>query len=271
MFSRIAFLVIAIFWVTMNVLLWRSEYGGGNRFGSVVPLEVVWQKILTAPDNSSMEITHRGEKIGYCRWSATVQEPVAPKTDTDEPPPEGMVEILSGYRIDFEGNIGLSDFANRLRFDSNIKLTTNHVWKEFSLRLNLRPSSWEIRSQASEQAIHFKSEDDEGKKEKVLKFADLQNPELLAREFDLPLPVQLLGSFGLTGNAKNTAPLSLGLAWEARNDWITIGHTSVRAYRLKAKVLDRFPIVIMVSRVGEILRVELPDDWVLVNDQLTTL
>ena len=35
-----------------------------------------------------------------------------------------------------------------------------------------------------------------------------------------------------------------------------------------ARLLDRYPIVIFVSRVGEILRVELPDNLVLVNEGL---
>jgi hypothetical protein len=112
-------------------------------------------------------------------------------------------------------------------------------------------------------------EDETAKSEQIFKFADLRNPEFLAREFELPLP--LMGAMGLTAGKKSANPMSLGLVWEAYNDWVTIGHTPVRAYRLKTKVLDRFPITIMVSRVGEILRVELPDDWVLVNDQFMNL
>jgi hypothetical protein len=49
-----------------------------------------------------------------------------------------------------------------------------------------------------------------------------------------------------------------------------VRHASVRAYRLKTRILDRYDIVIFVSRVGEILRVELPDEIVLTNDQLYT-
>jgi hypothetical protein len=270
MFSRIAFLLITIFWVVMNVLLWRTEFGDRTRFGGAVPVEMVWEKILTAPDNSSLEITHHGEKTGHCGWTPNVgQDLTTGKISTEEVPPEGLVQVLSNYRIDVEGNLALTDFANRLRFDFSIKLDTNHVWQEFNIRLTMRPSLWEIHSQASEEAIHLKMEDETGKSERAFKFADLQNPEFLAREFDLPLP--FLGAMGLSAGKKSTNPLSLGLVWEAYNDWVTIGHTPVRAYRLKTKILDRFPIVIMVSRVGEILRVELPDDWVLVNDQFMNL
>jgi hypothetical protein len=47
-----------------------------------------------------------------------------------------------------------------------------------------------------------------------------------------------------------------------------IGHSPVRTYRLQTRALDKYQITIFISRVGEILRVELPDELVLVNDQL---
>ena len=70
MFNRLYFPLITLFWIVMNVLLWRAEFGGGREFGSAVSTEVVWQKILTAPDDSTLEISLNGKKIGYCRWGA---------------------------------------------------------------------------------------------------------------------------------------------------------------------------------------------------------
>jgi hypothetical protein len=69
-------------------------------------------------------------------------------------------------------------------------------------------------------------------------------------------------------DAQKPGGLSLGLVWEARTDWIAIGHASVRAYRLRARLFDRYEVVVTVSPVGEILRVELPGEWTLVNEQL---
>jgi hypothetical protein len=55
--------------------------------------------------------------------------------------------------------------------------------------------------------------------------------------------------------------------WEAHRDRLTIGHEPVTAYCLETRVLDH-PIVLYVSTLGEILRVELPggmtaalDEW----------
>ena len=74
MFGRLVFPLIALFWVVMNFLLWRSEFGGRGEIGGAVPVEVVWNKILTAPDDSALEVSHRGTKIGYFRWRANVGE-----------------------------------------------------------------------------------------------------------------------------------------------------------------------------------------------------
>ena len=77
-----------------------------------------------------------------------------------------------------------------------------------------------------------------------------------------------LGLLGSLGTATTTQPLALGLTWQAHNDWLSIGHTYARVFRLQARLLDRYEVVVFVSRVGEILRVELPNEHLLVNDAL---
>ena len=54
--SRLFFLGVTVFWLTMNVLLWRAQVAGHSPFGSALPAEAVWDKILTAPDNSNLDI-----------------------------------------------------------------------------------------------------------------------------------------------------------------------------------------------------------------------
>jgi hypothetical protein len=269
MVSRLTLIVLTLFWVIMNVLLWRSEFGGRDHTGSSVPVGVVWQKMLTAPDNSPLEISHHGLKIGDCRWATVLgQSMSSSRAMTSDMPPEAMMEAPSDYRIDFEGSVALDNTPKRVRFDISVRFNTNHLWQDFRCRLTLRPTIWEIRSRVGEQAVHFWVQDESGRSERVLNFADLQNPEKIARQFELPLPVGVLGQLGQFGRSGSTNSLSLGLNWEARNDWMTIGHTSVRSYRLQARLFDRYQVVILVSPVGEILRVELPDNVVLANDQL---
>ncbi len=85
--ARLTFLAIAAFWLTMNVLLWRAEFGahGGD---TPVPVELVWRKILTAPDASSLSVYQNGDRMGYCEFSTSVGQQMA-AVDADKPPPEG--------------------------------------------------------------------------------------------------------------------------------------------------------------------------------------
>lgn len=274
MLHRILFLLITLFFVVMNVLLWRSEFGGRNELSSPVPAEKVWQKVLTAPDNSNLEIRHHGAVIGYCRWAPSIGEELATgKQMTDELPPEGMVRKPSSYSVDLEGSISLEEL-HRLRFSFNLKLTTNQLWQEVSARVNLKPLTWEIYSREAEKTVRFMADDEDGRTERVIKFEDFKHPEKLLRQVGGPLLTETLLAMGIplqSDQTRTNAPASLGLTWEARNDWLKISKTRVRVYRLQARLLGRFQAVIFVSPVGEILRAELPDEVVVNNVALTNL
>jgi len=264
---RAALILITLFWVVMNILLWRTEYGNRNRLSASVPAEVVWQKMLTAPDSSSLSVFHHGKKVGFCHWITSVGEELA-KAKVEDEPPEGMVGRLTGYRIQIEGNLALTDSANRARFDGVLRLATNQLWQDFNLRLNLRPVVWEIHSVAAEKTLHLKAVEGDATYDRVFKFADLENPTALLQELTGPWAFGALEGLGLGARSSSAPSPSLGLKWEASRDAMDVRHASVRAYRLSTRLLDRYQIVIFVSRVGEILRVELPDQIVLTNDQL---
>src|SRR5436190_21743205 len=119
MLSRVALILITLFWLLMNVLLWRAEYTGRGSAGSGLPAAVVWQKMLTAPDSSSLSILHQGKKIGFCHWMTSVGEELSQLTAADAPP-EGMVKKMTGYRIQLEGNLALEDSATHVRFDGSL-------------------------------------------------------------------------------------------------------------------------------------------------------
>jgi len=267
MFSRAVFILITLFWVAMNLLLWRAEYGGRNSGGSPVPPAVVWQKMLTAPDSSSLTVLHHGKKIGFCQWVTSVGEELAHLTE-GEVPPKGMAERMAGYRIQIEGNLALEDFTTRVRFDGNLKLSPTQLWQEFNARVNLRPTVVEVHSVAAEQTIRLQGGDGGERFERTIRFSELRNPQALLAEFSGPLALGLWGNLELPGGKLSAAPLAAGLKWEAQNDSVKIGHARVRAYRLQARLLDRYQVAIFVSGVGEILRVELPDEILLINDQL---
>ena len=269
MISRIALILITAFWVTMNILLWRAEYGQRGSAGSSVPAEVVWRKILTAPDSSSLTIIHHGKKVGFCHWKTDVGEALS-QIEEDSGSPEGMVPRIMGYHVQLEGNLSSDKAGNRIRFESALTLTTNQVWKDLNIKIILRPTVLEVHGSAAEQRVRFNVDDGEQKFERVIKFSELQNPQALLRESGAPIAAGLLNNFGMFTAQEQGTAVKTGLKWEGREDSMRIGHSPVRTYRLQTRVLDKYQITIFISRVGEILRVELPDELVLVNDQLAT-
>ncbi len=290
MARRISFIGICLFFATMNVLLWRAEFGGRKQVAGAIPPRIVWEKILTAPDDSTMEIIANGQKSGYCRWLANVGEALSTGKRSDEnETPEGMIKLPTGYSIDLEGNYLFhedpepegsapgrtrnSRNMSRLRFEFHTRFTTNHVWQDFSLRAVLRPMILEIKSKENHQKIWVKFDDGTSRIERTIHYSDLGNPGRLVSEFGLSGFSGWLGYMGAMGGlgSSGTNTMSLGLTWKARNDWLKIGHSQVRVYRLETHFLDRYEVKIIVSRIGEILRVDLPGELVLLNDALINI
>ncbi|HUR45287.1 MAG TPA: hypothetical protein VMZ27_05350 [Candidatus Saccharimonadales bacterium] len=271
MWSRAIFVSACLFFIVMNVLLLRSEFGGRNEVRSVVPTDLVLKKLLSAPDNSFLEIRHHGVKIGTCQWSPSIgQELATGKIMNEDLPPEGMVDDLSSYMIDLNGSLTLAE-SSRLRFSVDLKLSTNHEWQEFSMHVTLRPSTLELRSAATGRKLHVVIDDGGTRTERSYSFEELQRPGKILQEIGgLHFPA-LFGALGSNLQASHDPGQKVGLKWEAREDKLKIAGSFMRVFRLQTRLLDHFPVIIYVSRVGEILRVELPDEIVLGNDALLNL
>jgi len=259
MIPRVTFFLIAAFWIGMNVWLWRMEYGSHG--GEIpVPVNLVWRKILTAPDISSLTIYQNGQKAGFCQFSTSVERAME-ALDEDKLPPEGLA-LKNGYQIHFNGNVSFGDFTNRVRFDGRLQFSSVRTWRELNLKVSTRYAAAEIHSAAADQTVHLKITSDGANFERVLSFADLQNPNVLLRALgggladELDLPVILSSPVAVADSVK----------WEAHRDRLIIGHEPVTAYRLETRVLDH-PIVIYTSSLGEIMRVELPGGMTAVLDE----
>jgi hypothetical protein len=263
MISRITFFLIAGFWVTMNVLLWRTEYGAHG--GEIsVPVDLVWRKILTAPDASSLNIFQSGQRTGFCDFSTGVGTAMA-ELDENSPPPEGAAH--AGYKIQMNGNVGLGEFTNRVHFNGQLQFSSARVWRELSLKISSHIASVEIHSLAARQSVHLKIVSDSVTIDRDVAFSDLQNPNALLRTFAGDFGGNFLNGFELPGVSQNSAALAQTIHWEAHRDRLVIGHEPVSVYRLETQVLQN-KIVIYISTLGEILRVELPggitaaiDEW----------
>lgn len=280
MLKTLGFLALTAFWVTMNVLLWRSEFRGEGE-GTPVPLASVWEKVLRAPDDSHLEVFHQKRKIGHLRWSATAGELAA--TNASPNLEEGMIQRVGGYSIDIlDGRFDLGADRRRIRFTMNTSFNTNHQWQTFNVRLNQRPMSLEISAATTNQTVSVHYKDDDQAIRQTLTFAQLRDPAKLLQEIVGPVPLGMLTGGLLGGTATPGSPaelaalpalqrFTLGLQWDSRLDWIKIGQAKLRCYRLHTRWLDKHQVTIYVSRVGEILRVQLPNDIVLQNTRMLLL
>jgi hypothetical protein len=261
--ARLTFLAIAAFWLTMNVLLWRAEYGAHSGETSVPP-ELVWRKILTAPDASSLSVYQNRERTGYCEFSTSVGQQMA-TVDADKPPPEGLVK-LAGYQIHLSGNVALNDFTNRLKFAGRVQFASVSAWQEVNLKISSRLTSVEIHALATNQTVHLKINSEGAILEREVTFADLKNPDSLARALLGNGADMLLGMVDLPALAGPAAAQKLD--WRASRTRVKIGTEFVPIYRIETSLLGQ-AVVVDVSTLGEILRVELPgnltariDEWV---------
>jgi hypothetical protein len=256
MIPRITFLLVAAFWIAMNALLWRNEYG--SRGGGIpVPVDLVWRKILTAPDASSLSVYQNGERTGFCELSTSVEQEMA-KLDTDKPPPEGII-ARAGYQIRLNGNVSVGDFTNRVKFDGHIQFSPRREWRELDLKISTHFAAVEIRSVATNQNVSLQFTGDGASILRVFTFSDLENPAGLLRAFNEDFDGGFWSDLELPVLPRASTSIVQEIHWEARRDRMKIGRESVSVYRLETRVLDR-PIVIYASTLGEILRVELPGD-----------
>jgi len=252
MLSRLTFLGIAGFWLTMNGLLWRSEFGS-NPDDFPVPVDMVVRKILTAPDTSSLSVYAQRQRMGYCEFSTSVGQQMA-ALDDNHPPPEGLV-ARAGYQLHLTGNVALINFTNRIKFDGRLTFLPTRQWQELQLRLTTSTGVIEIHSAATNRSISLRFTADGAVFERQLPFADLADPAAALR--------LLGGDWG--GMAANELPFSHlatttgpAITWTAHRTRLRMGTETAPVYRLETDVLGR-TITLDVSPLGEILRASVPD------------
>ncbi|HEY6227271.1 MAG TPA: hypothetical protein VI282_09130 [Verrucomicrobiae bacterium] len=275
MARKLSFALITLFWITMNALLWRAEFAG-KEVGAEVPVSLIWQKILTSPDDSGLAVNISGERVGYLRWAPNIGEEIATGKTADEASElEGRVKKLAGYTIHADGNFIMPEGAGRVRFDLDAKFAANNQWTEWKLKGMQRPNIWSISADRKKETVEFALGEGAAAVKQTLHFSDFRNPGKLIDDLGvastLPMAAVLLPNLASPAGGKNSLSLSLGLKWEGRQDWLQMGHSRVKVYQLRAHILDKYEAVIIVSRVGEILRVQLPGDMTLVNEALINM
>jgi hypothetical protein len=252
--ARLIFFAIAIFWLTMNALLWHAEYGA-NGSDTPVPLELVWRKILTAPDASSLSVYQNRERMGYCEFSTGIGQQMA-LADGDKPPPDSLVKA-AGYQLHLAGNVSFGDFTNRFKFDGRVQFSSARQWRELNLKIISRLAGLEIHSVVTNQSVHVKITAEGDSTERDLSFADLQNPAALIRAFAGNAADAWLGVLDLPDF---TALAAQKPVWRATRTRVKIGSAAVPIYRLETGALGQ-SVTVDVSTLGEVLRVQLPGNF----------
>ena len=175
-----------------------------------MPLELVWRKILTAPDASSLSVYQNHERTGYCEFATSVGQQMA-TVDADKPPPEGLVK-QAGYQIHLSGNVALNDFTNRLKFAGRVQFASVSAWEEVTLKVSSRLTSVEIHALATNQTVQLKINSEGAVWEREVTLADLKNPGSLARA--LLGNGYVAGHGGFAGSDANGGCAKTGLARE---------------------------------------------------------
>ena len=263
---RLVFPVILLFWLAMNALLWRAEYGDTGR-GSRVSNDVVLDKIFNAPDASNLQVFQNGKSVGYVHWEIIPDEVYFGGTNQ----PAGRVESIKGYTLALDGRIQVESLETKLRFTLRSVLDATLDWQSVHATIDLPPSSWEFVAETVNQELSVKHDGALGQWERSTPLGQLRNPAALLEQFAGPVFAPLLKPLLPSGVALGQAadePLALGLEWAAYNDAIRFGSTRVRIYRLEAELPGERVVTVLVSRVGEILRVTFPGKLEFTNDSI---
>jgi len=248
------------------VLLWRREYASSHHAGSEVALHGVVERVLTSADPATLEVRQGGKSIGFLHWYPDPGEEPNQVYAADYVP-EGMVKTDRGLVLRLDGNLSPSGPGTRVRLDLELHLDTNRVWQEFNLVLGTRTAQASIHANHAGEVLDWRVVRDGTAMENQIDLRDAAEPGKLLG--DLAGPWSAWTSSPWTETLAGSAPRKNLMDAEAWLDWMPLGSSKVRIYRLRLRFLDRYEAVLLINRAGEVLRVELPGGWKLVNSGLS--
>lgn len=266
MLRRLFFVFILLFWMAMNFLLWRQEVVGIQLGGSAIDPEIVLQKILEAPDDSSLEVRHHQERIGFLRWKPTVEEAFDPASNnTQVIAPEGIVNRTLGYYVNIDSRLRIPEWKQQFRLFSRLSLHADRSWRDFNINFGYAASHMAINASEDSPILTVEIDDGENQRNLQIPLRDMTSTLALLSGMS-PGAGSFLADLNQrlpTGDFEKTT-----FQWEASSGIMDVGHANLRVYRLRTNLPGGLPVKITVSRVGEILLVELPDQIRMINEVL---
>jgi hypothetical protein len=258
--GRLTFLGVTLFWVVMNLLLWRREFGGGSSGGTPVSVDVVVEKLLTSPDPSTLELKYQGKTAGFLHWYPDPGEETQ-EVYSEGYIPQGMVGGERSLEVRLEGNLTPPSGGAGLRLDVVLRLGVGRDWETVSIQGGNRQLQLKIGAdRALGELTWYVKTPEMTLEDRVLLSEDRDTREFLgmlgvgAEPFLSLLPLDSVG-----GN---------GAEWSAELGWIPFGNSRIRVYRLRGRWQGGYEVALLVNRAGEVLRVELPGGVRLFNEGL---
>jgi hypothetical protein len=286
MIRHLPFAIITVFFVVMNYQLYQKDFKQVDVMGAKVPLDMVWNRMLRSPDESFIYMFQDGKRLGSFRWSADAVEFDTEATTTNaQYQTEGMVRNPANYLIDIRsGHLLLGKGRGNVNFDMSANFSTNNQWQTFEFGVHQKPIKFQVSANATNETLRIGLLNDEQLTEHRFTFDELRDPSAIAGKLFGPLPLAqfaggLLAGFGSGGLAGVSDDprfdvgelLKVGIRVEAFQDHLKIGHSSLRCYRITITLPDQRAANIYVSRIGEILRVTLPNKIEFRNARLLLL
>jgi hypothetical protein len=177
-----------------------------------------------------------------------------------------MLAESSLYTIDVDGNFMIPNNETRYRFTLSVEFDFRKNWRRLFFRYIARPSTWELEANAAGEQVTLRYRLDDVHWTRTFSFEELRDPSALLAEFGsegylFQMIRQMLGPLAETASKPS-------MEWSAHRDQIRLGRSHMRVYQLNGELMRRFPLSLHVSRVGEILKVELPGNVHLNNEAI---
>lgn len=263
----------------MNVLLWKWEIGSNKEEGIPVSLSLIWDRILTCPDPSSLILLYDNERIGLVRIIPNIIE-AYPTNKTDEIvseaievlEPEGRVKKIEGYSIELDGFILVEGEPSRLRFNGKVELNESKELKQVIFRCILGRQSWQIELDSIGKEIIYREQIGRHIISQRWSYDQIQRP---SRWLKILLPLvapQLHLSMQFFYNEieklerENTDKASINVLFTAYERWFEVKNARTRGYVIKAEPFEGRMIEMWINRIGEIVRIKIGHQFEMLNE-----
>jgi hypothetical protein len=296
MLKRLVLIAITLFWLVMNYLLWQKDFRAADIAGGKVPINLVWDKMLRSADDSFLYLFKGKERVGDLRWSTDVvdfmtqsatEENEESQFDEAEEKDlvfmtDGMVMSPGNYNVEIRaGRIYLGKEFGQVQFEVLANFSTNNSWNSFDISLRQKRKRLKLLANSTNETLSItfdQGEENSPVFHRELTSEQMKDPQQIIAALVGTAPIAAFAGGLLAGLETPANPqfspgqlLKLGLRWEARQDWLHVGHSRLRCYRITLFLPEDKNISIYISRAGEVMRILLPGGYEMRNARLLLL